>query len=202
MSGIFISYRRDDSAANAGRLCDRLGAEFGAEQVFMDVDDIPPGADFSAHIGTKIGGCDALLAVIGKQWLTARNGEGQLRLSDPNDLVGREIVLAIQRGILVIPVLVEGASMPKATDLRRDLKPLAQRNAVAISDQDFQGDVVKLIKALGSIPGLRKAKPETRNDWKGEMRQRLRRRLVWKIPLIIVLVVFAVWWQWQKRRVR
>ena len=90
----------------------------------MDVDDIPPGADFSAHIGAKIGGCDALLAVIGKQWLTARNAEGQLRLSDPNDLVSREVALALQRGILVIPVLVEGASMPKAADAAQRFKAL------------------------------------------------------------------------------
>src|SRR5512140_920422 len=156
MSGIFISYRRDDSAASAGRLCDRLGVVFGADQVFMDVDDIPPGADFSARIGTKIRACDALLAVIGKQWLSARNAEGQLRLSDPDDLIGREIVLALQRGILVIPVLVEGASMPNAAELRSDLKPLAQRNAVTVSDEDFRGDVAKLIKALEALPGLRK----------------------------------------------
>ena len=199
MSGIFISYRRDDSAPSAGRLCDRLGAEFGADQVFMDVDDIPPGADFSAHISAKIGTCDALLAVIGKQWLTARNAEGQLRLSDPNDLVGREIALALQRGIVVIPVLVEGANMPKAADLRSDLKPLAQRNAVTISDQDFQGGVAKLIRALASLPGLRRPVSQAGDDWKAEMRQRLRRRLVWKIPLIILLVSFAVWWQWRQQ---
>jgi len=195
MSGIFISYRRDDSAPYAGRLCDRLGSEFGAERVFMDVDDIPPGTDFSAHIGAKIGGCDALLAVIGKQWLTARNTEGQLRLSDPNDLVSHEIALALERGILVIPVLVEGASMPKAAELRQDLKPLARRNAVTLSDQDFHGDVVKLIKTLQTLPGLRKQGSPASADWKSEMRQRLGRRLIWKIPLILALVGFAVWWQ-------
>ena len=199
MSGIFISYRRDDSAASAGRLCDRLSAEFGADQVFMDVDDIPPGADFSAHISAKIGGCDALLAVIGRQWLTARNAADQLRLSDPEDLVGREIVLALQRGILVIPVLVEGASMPNAADLRSDLKPLAQRNAVTVSDEDFRGDVAKLILALESLPGLRKRVSQAGEDWRGDMRQRLHRRLVWKIPLIILLVGFAVWWQWRQQ---
>jgi len=188
MSGIFISYRREDSAPSAGRLCDRLGAEFGADQVFIDVDDIPPGADFSAHIGAKIGSCDALIAVIGKQWLNAR-------LSDPNDLVSREIALALQRGILVIPVLVEGATMPKAADLRHDLKALAQRNAVTISDQDFHGDTVKLIKSLRALPGLRKQTAPPNGDWRSEMRQRLQRRLVWKIPLILVLVGFAVWWQ-------
>lgn len=188
MPGIFISYRRDDSAANAGRLCDRLGAEFGADRVFMDVDDIPPGADFSAHISAKIGACDALLAVIGKQWLSTR-------LNDPNDLVGREIALALQRRILVIPVLVEGATMPKAADLRSDLKALAQRNAVTVSDQDFHADMIKLIATLRSLPSLDKAKGAASADWKMEMRQRLRRRLIWKLPLIVLLVGFAVWWQ-------
>lgn len=199
MSGIFISYRRDDSAASAGRLCDRLGAEFGADQVFMDVDDIPPGADFSAHISAKIGGCDALLAVIGRQWLQARNAGGQLRLSDPNDLVGREIALALQRGILVIPVLVEGASMPNAAELRADLKPLAQRNAVTVSDENFRGDVAKLILALEALPGLRKRVSQAGEDWRSDMRRRLRRRLVWKIPLILLLAGFAVWWQWREQ---
>lgn len=198
MSGIFISYRREDSAANAGRLCDRLGAEFGADHVFMDVDDIPPGADFAAHIGAKLGSCDALVAVIGKDWLTARNPAGQLRLSDPYDFVSTEISLALERGILVIPLLVDGAAMPKASELRSDLKPLAQRNAVTISDQNFNGDVAKLIKALDTLPGLRK-KNTPADQWKSEMRQRLRRRLVWKIPLIIGLVGFAVWWQWRQQ---
>ena len=93
MSGIFISYRREDSAAYAGRLYDRLSAHFGAEQVFMDVDDIPPGADFASHIDAKVGSCDAMVVVIGKNWLTARNADGQLRLSDPKDFVGLEVSL-------------------------------------------------------------------------------------------------------------
>jgi len=197
MSGIFISYRREDSAPYAGRLCDRLGQHFGANRVFMDVDDIPPGADFAAHIGAKIGACDALLAVIGKQWLMARTGKGESRLGEPNDLVRHEIALALQRRILVIPVLVEGASMPKADALPLELRPLAQRNAVMIGDHDFQGDTAKLIKALETLPALRKQTPQASDNWKAELRQRLRRRLVWKIPLIILLVSFAIWWQWR-----
>jgi hypothetical protein len=202
MPGIFISYRRDDSTANAGRLCDRLSAEFGAEQVFMDIEDIPPGADFSAHIGAKIGSCDALIAVIGKQWLTARNADDQLRLSDPEDLVSREIALALQRGILVIPVLVGGAAMPKATELRSDLKALAERNAVSISDQDFQVAVDKLIKALRASTVLRNTDTSTRAKRQSDIRERLRRRLLWKIPLIIVLVGFAVWWQLRQQAIQ
>jgi len=132
MSGIFISYRREDSAAYAGRLYDRLSAHFGADQVFMDVDDIPPGADFASHIDAKVGMCDAMIVVIGKEWLSARNAEGQLRLSDPNDFVGLEVSLALQRGVHVIPVLVVGAQIPKAEELRADLKPLVAKRV------DFQ----------------------------------------------------------------
>jgi hypothetical protein len=197
MSGIFISYRREDSAAYAGRLYDRLCAQFGADQVFMDVDDIPPGADFAAHIDAKVGSCDALIAVIGKNWLSARNTDGQLRLSDPHDFVGLELALALQRKILVIPVLVGGASMPKPEELRSDVKGLAARNAMALNDQDFQRDVDLLIKALERMPGLRKGAPGS-GDPRAELRQRLLRRLRWKLPIIFLLVSFAVWWQWRQ----
>ena len=197
MSGIFISYRREDSAPYAGRLYDRLCGRFGADQVFMDVDDIPPGADFAAHIGAKVGSCEAMIVVIGHEWLTARNGDGQLRLSDPQDFVGLEVALALQRDGMVIPVLVGGASMPKATELRSDLKALAKRNAVILSDHEFQRDVDSLVKALELIPSLGKKPVNESNDWKVEMRQRLRRRLVWKLPLIVSLVSFAIWWQWR-----
>jgi TIR domain len=198
MSGIFISYRREDSAPYAGRLYDRLAGHFGAAQVFMDVDDIPPGADFTAHIDAKVASCDAMVVVIGKDWLTARSAEGQLRLSDPNDFVGLEVSLALQRGVLVIPVLVGGAEMPKLEDLRSDLKPLARRNALTLNNQDFQRDADLLIAALEKAPGLRKSSASDVSDRQAELRGRLLRRLVWKVPLILLLVSFAVWWQWRK----
>ena len=198
MSGIFISYRREDSAPYAGRLYDRLGAQFGTDQVFMDVDDIPPGADFAAHIGAKVGSCDALVAVIGKNWLTARNDAGQLRLSDPSDYVSLEIVLALQRGVLVIPVLVGGAAMPKNEELRADLRGLAERNALTLNDAEFQRDAETLVHALEKVSGLRK-RPAI-DDGKAALRKRLLRRLIWKVPVILALVAFAVWWQWRSNQ--
>ena len=105
----------------------------------MDVDDIPPGANFVAHIEATVASlCDAMVAVIGKNWLTARNGDGQLRLSDPSDYVSSEISQALQANILVIPVLVNGARMPQANESPKHLRGLAQRNALALNDQDFQ----------------------------------------------------------------
>jgi len=198
MSGIFISYRREDSAPYAGRLYDRLCAHFGADQVFMDVDDIPPGADFAAHIDAKVGSCDAMVVVIGKDWLTARNADGQLRLSDPSDFVGLEVSLALQRSVLVIPVLVGGASIPKPEGLRADLKALSKRNALTLNDHDFQRDVDQLIAALDKAPGLRKAAVKENIDSRAELRRKLLRRLVWKVPLIFLLMSLAVWWQMRR----
>jgi hypothetical protein len=200
MSGIFISYRREDSAPYAGRLHDRLCAEFGADQVFMDVDDIAPGADFVAQIGAKVGGCDALIAVIGKNWLTSRNAKGQLRFADPNDFVGLELSLALDRGVLIVPVLVGGAKVPKAEELRGDLKPLAQRNALALNDNEFQRDVNDLVKVLAKVPALERRAKAAVDERRMVVRKRLFKRLLWKAPIILLLVSFAVWWQWSKEQ--
>ena len=195
MSGIFISYRREDSAPYAGRLYDRLSARFGADRVFMDVDDIAPGADFAAQIGAKIHSCDALIAVIGKNWLTVRNGNGQARFTDPNDFVGLELASALRRGVLVIPVLVGGAVMPKPEELRDDLRDLAGKNAVTLQDHDFQRDVESVIHALENLSPLRQQPDRPEDVSLRQRRERLRKRLLWKVPVILLLVSFAVWWQ-------
>lgn len=200
MSGIFISYRREDSAAYAGRLYDRLSAHFGTDQVFMDVDDIPPGADFASHIDARVGSCDAMVVVIGRNWLSARNADDQLRLSDPNDFVGLEVSLALQRGVLVIPVLVGGAQIPNDNELRSNLKALARRNALTINDQDFQRDAGNLIDALEKVPSLRKRTNKGIDESRTEFRKKRLRRLIWKVPLIILLVSFAVWWERRKEQ--
>jgi hypothetical protein len=156
VSGLFISYRRQDSAPYAGRLCDRLGEVFGADRVFMDVDDIEPGADFVSLIEQKVATCDALIAVIGPHWLT-QEGAGMTRLNDPHDFVGLEIELALRRNILVVPVLVGSASMPPPSALPPELAEFAQRQAVELSDRDFQRGFEKLVAALETVPALREA---------------------------------------------
>jgi hypothetical protein len=200
MSGIFISYRREDCAPYAGRLYDRLSAHFGAKNLFMDVDDILPGADFAAHIGAKIGSCDALIAVIGKDWLTACDANGRSRLTDPNDFVALELASALRRGILVIPALVGGAVMPKPEELRGDLRELAGKNAVTLRDDNFLRDADVLIQSLKAFPALRKhpVRPEVASV--RARRERLWRRLLWKVPAILLLVSFAVWWQWRQEQ--
>src|ERR1051326_8270064 len=129
MSKIFLSYRREDSASDAGRLYDKLVSHFGSESVFIDIDRIDLGVDFVEAINEKIGLCQVLLVLIGKQWLTTTDSTGR-RLDNPNDFVRLEIVAAGKRNIRIIPVLVEGATMPREELLPDDLKFLARRNAI------------------------------------------------------------------------
>jgi len=173
---VFISYRRKDTAGHCGRLYDRLAAHFGADQVFMDISAIDPGQDFTDAIKTAVGSCNALIALIGEEWLNIKAG-GKRRLDDPADFVRIEIASALDRGIAVIPVLVQGAHMPQASDLPECLKALAKRNAIELSDSRWNQDVDRLILAIEKLT----AKPDERKSLK-------------RLPLVIacVLVIASI----------
>jgi hypothetical protein len=134
---IFVNYRRDDSRGMAGRLHDRLAQAFGRKNIFMDVDHIPPGVDFESHLNNQVAACEVFLAVIGPNWLDAKNEDGDRRLYAPDDFVALEIAAALDREIRVIPVLVDGTRMPKARDLPEVLKPLARRHAIELRHDQF-----------------------------------------------------------------
>jgi hypothetical protein len=151
---IFISYRRSDVRGVAGRIDDGLSAYFGAHRVFRDIDDIDTGADFLDTINAGLASADAAIVVIGPGWLGAVGADGQRRLDRPDDVVAREIAAALERGIPVIPVLVEDATMPQAADLPVALRSLARHNAITVTDARWERDVERLAKALAfDIPG-------------------------------------------------
>jgi curved DNA-binding protein CbpA len=148
---IFISYRREDCFAHAGRIYDRLVAEFGRSQVFMDIDTIEPGADFTEVIGQTVGSCDTLLAVIGKSWGSITDPDGRRRLDNPEDFVRIEIAAALERRVRVIPVLVGGARMPRSDELPQSLAALARNNALDIPDIAFHPLLERLIASLRKL---------------------------------------------------
>ncbi|MGE3305698.1 MAG: TIR domain-containing protein [Rhizobiaceae bacterium] len=145
--GIFVSYRRDDAAASAGRLCDHLLRHFPREQVFFDVDNIEPGLDFVKVLDESVANCEVLLAVIGRTWISAKQ-EGRARLANPHDFVRIELESALRRDIRVVPVLVDGAAMPTERQLPEELRSLARRQAVTVSHASFASDVERLINVL------------------------------------------------------
>jgi hypothetical protein len=170
---IFISYRRQDSAGYSGRLFDRLSNRFGQSNIFMDIDAIELGVDFVQRIQEAVSSCDVLLAVIGPTWLTVTSANGQPRLSDPNDFVRVEVQTALQRDIRVIPLLVQGAQMPNASELPPELAPLARRNGMGIEHVSFDSDVNLLITKLEKMLGVTAPTPEdagkqTEADWEFE----------------------------------
>ena len=145
---IFINYRRDDSPGTAGRLHDRLAQTFGRKNLFMDVDHIPAGVDFLEYLNSQVAVCDVFLAVIGPNWLDAKDDDGRRRFDNPDDFVTIEIAAALARKIRVIPVLVDGARTPKADKLPDSIRPLVRRNAVEVRNTHFGRDAEALANKL------------------------------------------------------
>lgn len=153
MNNIFISYRRDDSAAICGRIFESLDRYFGHGNVFKDVDSIPVGVPFPQYIASVLQNCPVTLVVIGRHWLDIRGPGGTRRLDNPSDNVRLEIESALTRSdMMVIPVLVEGAAMPTAESLPEPLRPLVLLNSAQVrNDPDYQGDMHRLQTALQTI---------------------------------------------------
>jgi hypothetical protein len=150
---IAISYRREDSMAIAGRLYDRLEAKFGKQNVFMDFDSIRPGFDFRTQIKDTIDRSKVVVAVIGPQWFGEAQDKSR-RIDDPADFVRLEVAHALERGIPVIPVLINNTSMPKPENLPPDLAELSFRHAVPLdSGLDFRQHADRLIASVEAIVG-------------------------------------------------
>jgi hypothetical protein len=143
-----VNYRRNDSEGEAGRLFDDMALNFSQDVVFMDVAAIEPGQDFRKAIDKSVATCSVLLAVIGPQWLDARDGAGARRLEDPGDFVRIELASALTRQVMIVPVLVRGARMPRPEELPDDLKDLAYRNAVELTHARWKSDIQVLVRAL------------------------------------------------------
>lgn len=207
MPGIFISYRREDSIGHTGRLYDLLAKHFGKANVFMDIDTIGPGEDFSEVIEKTCESCQVFLAIIGRSWTRVADHEGNRRLDNPSDFVRLEILHALEKKILVVPVLVDGARMPDAKSLPDDLKRFSFRNAWEINDMRFHHDVDQLIEALQkmqptlqpvpSLPELERLGPAALGSKTGEQFDKQRTRVTQKtlyagIGAAVVLAVVLV----------
>ncbi|MGH2942413.1 MAG: toll/interleukin-1 receptor domain-containing protein [Solirubrobacteraceae bacterium] len=148
MSSVLVSYRRQDTAPQAGHIFDRLVARFGRDHVFKDVDSTRPGAAYVHVIRRTLAICDVLLVVIGPRWLQKHDGVS--RLEAPRDWVRIEIVTALERNILVIPVLVDGAKMPAEEDLPEELHPLARRQALTLSETAWKSGLNQLVRRISA----------------------------------------------------
>ena len=181
MPTVFISYRRDDTAGEAGRLADDLGERFGRSRVFIDVDSIPLATNFEERIQVALDSCQVVLVLIGRDWLTARLPSGERRLDAEGDYVRQEVAAALERNdVAVVPVLIEGAPMPSAEDLPSDIAALAKINAVDLTNKRWRADV-------GTLTAI----AQRYDRWWSRALTRLRARMV-LTTLIVVAVIVAV----------
>jgi TIR domain/Protein of unknown function (DUF3592) len=148
MPGVFISYRRDDSAGFAGALERELANCLGPERVFMDIKDIEGGADFPVAIEEAIESSEVALILIGSRWLDAKDAQGLRRLEKPDDFVRQEVARALQTKARVIPLLLDGAQLPAAEQLPQDLQPLTTREALELRNSHWEEDFTRLLNSI------------------------------------------------------
>ena len=149
--GVFLSYRRQDTGPYARLLKNRLDERLPGTPVFMDLEFIEAGADLAETIESAVRSCAVLVALIGSQWLTASDGQGRPRLDDPDDYVRLEIQIALEPGVRVIPVIVDGAAMPSRKQLPVGLQKLARLSALEMSHGRFEYDADKLTTLIQKV---------------------------------------------------
>ncbi len=145
---IFINYRRDDGAATARSVHERLTREFGENSVFMDVDSLFAGQRFDAELDAALDHCDVLIALIGPRWvdiLTERAKESKA------DYVQQEIARALERSITVIPVCFDGAELPASKDIPESIRPLVKYQRLLLMHERFGADMRDLIAAINRV---------------------------------------------------
>jgi hypothetical protein len=165
LGGIFLSYRPEDAAPYARLLQSELRERIPGAQVFMDLDSIEAGLDFAEVIAEAVASCAVLVALIGRQWATMEDEEGRRRIDDPDDLVRFEVQAALERGLRVIPVLVDGASPLRRQQLPSELHKLARLNAFELSYGRYEYDADRLLdliqRVLAKVPTTTAADPSS-----------------------------------------
>ena len=187
---IFISYRVSDTAGETGRLVDSLKQYFYEDQIFVDIDKIEPGVDFTEAIAKSLESCDVMLAIIGPGWQGINTAGNPSRINNPNDWVRLEISTALKRNIRVVPVLVDGAELPTAEQLPDDLQSLLRRQAYEISNKRWRYDTDELIrflvKSVGIAPKNQTVEPvKQESSWWGK-------NYPWVILVGLVLIFVGI----------
>jgi hypothetical protein len=172
---IFINYRREDARADARTIRDRLAGAFGASRVFMDVDNLQPGQRFDQELAKALAQCDVFLSVIGPRWQALLEERAR---TAARDYVREEIAAALQRGIAVIPVLIERTPLPPPDGLPPDIRALVMHQKHGVEHERFGRDVDELIAAIRAITGVRRGT----GPW---------RRIAMGVGVIALLVVFG-----------
>ena len=145
---VFISYRHDDTGHTGARIADELKKAFGRERVFIDTAEIEPGQDFFKTIEDAIQTASVIVVLIGPNWLSVSDANGNRRLDKSDDFVAMEVAAGLERDAEVIPVLVDGAKIPTESELPPRLRKLSHFEAVTVDYSSFDSDTRGLIREV------------------------------------------------------
>ncbi|MGE3513494.1 MAG: TIR domain-containing protein, partial [Vicinamibacterales bacterium] len=187
-AAIFVCYRRSDSGPYALSIAQALRKEFGEFAVYMDTSSIRPGSEWPSSLRKALGEAKVVVVVIGQQWATVKDSDKDTpRLAAPDDWVRQEVLAALSTGKLVLPVLIDGAQLPRRQLLPDELKPLLDRNAVDLRQSYFHHDIELLTAAIRA--GLPPSAPVVAKvSWK---RRTVRAAAI--IALSAIVFVFATY---------
>ncbi len=159
---VFINYRTEDTGPVAKHLAEDLKGVFGETAVFLDHERLEGGEQWPSRLRSAIAGSTVVLALIGREWLSLQGMYGVRRLDEPNDWVRQELELAFAEGKVVVPVVVDGATIPPEAAFTGipSLRSLASCQAMELRTRDRQTDIdaiVRLLKLRGLRPKSRRA---------------------------------------------
>jgi pterin-4a-carbinolamine dehydratase len=143
---VFVSYRRDDAASEAGRIADALRLHLGHDAVFMDTSSIVAGTRWPDALRAAVDTARTVVLVIGPEWVRVADEWGRRRIDQEDDWVREEVQFSLARGKHLVPVLVRGADLPPKTALPEDIGPLDECHYLEIR-RDFWDHDVKLLLA-------------------------------------------------------
>jgi len=159
MTQVFLNYRVADEPFGVAMLDQALSERFGSKAVFLASKSIPLGAEWRRQMYQAVADSTALLVIMGRNWVEAKDGQGRRALDDPDDFVRNEILLAFQLEKQVIPVRL-GVSRVPAERLPDELRRLLDCQDIEVRFRSAQIDIDRLANKLREqIPALRAAGP-------------------------------------------
>ena len=184
MKKIVVSYRREPDQFVAGNLTRELRRHFGEAQVIRDKESIEGGVSWKQYVLNEIDGETALLVLIGRDWSDVRDSGKNRRLDNPDDPIRLEIADALRDGAAIIPLLLESAQMPSASELPQELAPMAELNALKLRDGDWEADVAKIVQRLERLGIKRIAGPDASST-----SAKLSAKAIWSLVVAVLVVI-------------
>ncbi|MGR7025559.1 4a-hydroxytetrahydrobiopterin dehydratase [Geodermatophilus sp. URMC 62] len=149
----FVSYRRDDASAEAGRIAQAVRESFGRNQVFLDTSGIEAGERWPDELQKALRDANVLITVIGPDWLRLGDEYGTRRIDEPNDWVRREVEEFLQAKKKIVPVYVRGSKPFPADKVPDTITGFASIQGLELRRDYWDHDIKLLLSLLKSLQG-------------------------------------------------